>query len=72
MKVLKGDAWRYHPDHEPIMIYAHEFDEYEAKGWVDTPAKLGVNIKAPVEPVAPEVKKRKGGKAKRNQRKQAK
>lgn len=40
MKVYKGDMWRYHNDHEPKMIYNHEVEEYEANGWVDTPAKL--------------------------------
>ena len=40
MEDTEGQAWRYHRNHEPVIIPASKFAAYEAKGWVNSPAKI--------------------------------
>lgn len=39
-KILSGDTWLYHPEHEPVLVTWEEAEELKKQGWVDTPAKF--------------------------------
>lgn len=48
MKTFK--TWIYHPDHEPKIIDSDQFEEYEDKGWFDSPARFIKTTDFGIEP----------------------
>lgn len=43
-------TWIYHPEHEPKIINSDEFEEYEDKGWFDSPARFIKTTDFGIEP----------------------